>query len=193
MRAHRHLKALQVTLLLLQSEKPELPMPAVSRAHSCSEYCPPDRSEKSFSESECIALPVADEDPSTPHRARREVTSLFASQSIDGPFRSPQPSGETPIRPDYDLFEGAIMEKISVGLVPVHVPRLTEPIAPCMGFAMQAEVVKGPNRFHEFRKAQRKALPERENRIEEPEGGLFFASRIRGRSPSVREAFPLSP
>ena len=81
------------------------------------------------------------------------------------------------------------MERISVGLVPVHVPRLTEPIAPCMGFAMQAEVVKGSNKFREFRKAQRKALPERENRIEEPEGGLFFASRIRGRSPSVREAF----
>ena len=84
------------------------------------------------------------------------------------------------------------MERISVGLVPVHTPRLTDPIAPCTGFAMQAEVVKGPNRFNEFRKAQRKAVPERENRIEEPEGGLFFASRIRGRSPSVRKAFPFS-
>ena len=167
-------------------------MPAVSRSHSCSEYCPPEQSEKSFSESECIALHVASEDPSTPRRARCEITSLFASHSVDGPFRSPQPSGETPSRPDYDPFEGAIMERISVGLVPVHIPRLTDPIAPCTGFAMQAEVVKGPNKFNEFRKAQRKALPERENRIEEPEGGLFFASRIRGRSPSVRKAFPFA-
>ncbi len=84
------------------------------------------------------------------------------------------------------------MERISVGLVPVHIPRLTDPIAPCMGFVMQAEVVKGPSKFDAYRKAQRKAAPEREDRIEEPEGGLFFASRIRGRSPSVRKAFPFS-
>lgn len=170
-------------------------MPVVSSSLSCSEYFLLEQSEQSFSESECIALHVAGEDPSTPRRARREITSLFASHSVDGPFRSPQPSGETPSRPDYDPFEGAIMERISVGLVPVHIPRLTDPIAPCTGFAMQAEVVKGPNKFNEFRKAQRaqrKTVPERENRIEEPEGGLFFASRIRGRSPSVREAFPLS-
>lgn len=82
------------------------------------------------------------------------------------------------------------MERINVGLVPVHIPRLTDPIAPCMGFAMQAEVVKGPNKFNAYRKAQRRAAVERENRIEEPEGGLFFASRIRGRSPSVRKACP---
>jgi hypothetical protein len=166
-------------------------MPPVRSPHSFSEYCPPEQSEKTFSESESIALPIAGEgDPSTPRRARREVASLFASNSVDGPFRSPQSSGETPSRPDYDPFEGAIMERISVGLVPVHIPRLTDPIAPCMGFAMQAEVVKGPNKFNAYRKAQRKAATERENRIEEPEGGLFFASRIRGRSPSVREACP---
>jgi len=148
-------------------EKPDLPMPA------------------SFSESVSIALPVVGEgDPSTPRRARREVASLFASHSVDGPFRSPQSSGETPSRPDYDPLEGAIMERISVGLVPVHMPRLTDPIAPCTGFAMQAEFVKGPNKFNAYRKAQRKAAPERENRVEEPEGGLFFASRIQGRSPS---------
>ena len=54
------------------------------------------------------------------------------------------------------------MERISVGLVPVHIPRLTDPIAPCMGFVMQAEVVKGPSKFDAYRKAQRKAAPERE-------------------------------
>lgn len=129
-------------------------MAAVRSSHSFSGYCPLEQSEKSFSEPESIALPVAgEENPSTPRRACREVASLFASHSVDGPFRSPQASGETPSCPDYDPFEGAIMERISVGLVPVHIPRLTDPVAPCTGFAMQAEVVKGPNKFNAYRKA----------------------------------------
>jgi hypothetical protein len=98
-----------------------------------------------------------------------------------------QPSGETPTHVNDDPFEGADTERISVGLVPVRMPRVTEPIAPFIGFAMQAEVVKGTSKFGDFRKAQRKALPEKESRVEEPEGGLFFASRIRGRSPPVRK------
>jgi hypothetical protein len=143
---------------------------------------------KSIAESESAALLVVDGDPSTPRQVRGEWTSLFASRSIDGPFRSTQPSGETPTHAVDDPFEleGAAMERISVGTVPVHMPRLTDPIAPCIGFAMQAEVVKGTSKFSEFRKAQRKALSERESRFEETEGGLFFASRIRGRSPPVR-------
>ena len=148
---------------------------------------PPEQPEKGVSESQAIAL--SGEVPSTPHRARRESASLFASQSVDGPFRSAQPSGDTPTHTSDDPFEDADTERIRVGFVPVRIPRLTDPIAPCMGFAMQAEVVKGTSKFREFRKAQRKVLPERESRIDEPEGGLFFASRIRGRSPPVRKAF----
>ena len=150
---------------------------------------PPEQSEKGVSESESsIALAVAGEDPSAPGQARSECSSLFASDNVDSPFRSAQPSGRTPTRVDDDPFEGAAMERISVRLVPVHMPRLTDPIAPCTGFAMQAEIVKGTSKFAEFRKAQRKALPERESRVDESEGGLFFASRIRGRSPSVCKA-----
>jgi hypothetical protein len=77
------------------------------------------------------------------------------------------------------------MESISVGLVPMHMPRLTDPIALCTGFSMQAEVVKHANKFAEFRKARRKACPERESKAEESGGGLFFASRTLGRSPAV--------
>jgi hypothetical protein len=99
-----------------------------------------------------------------------------------------EPSGETPKDDKDDPFETAVMESINVGLVPLHMPRLTDPIALCTGFSMQAEVVKHTSKFAEFRKARRKAYPERERKAEEPGGGLFFASRMLGRSPAVCEA-----
>lgn len=77
------------------------------------------------------------------------------------------------------------MENINVGLVPLHMPRLTDPIALCTGFSMQAEVVKHTSKFAEFRKARRKGFPERESQAEEPGGGLFFASRTLGGIPTV--------
>jgi len=138
--------------------------------------------------SESTALPVATNEPSTPPPAHRESTSLFASDSTNGPFRFVEPSGETPTFVEDDPFESIVMESISVGLVPMHMPRLTDPIALCTGFSMQAEVVKHASKFAEFRKAQRKALPERESKAEEPGGGLFFASRTLGRSPAVCNA-----
>jgi hypothetical protein len=99
-----------------------------------------------------------------------------------------EPSGETPRHAKDDPFETAVMESINVGSVPLHMPRLTDPIALCMGFSMKAEVVKHVSKFTEFRKAQRKAFPERESKAEEPAGGLFFASRTLGRSPAVCKA-----
>ena len=80
------------------------------------------------------------------------------------------------------------MESISVGSVPMRMPRQTDPIALCTGFSMEAEVVKHASKFAEFRKAQRKAFPERESKAEESGGGLFFASRTRVRSPAVCQA-----
>jgi hypothetical protein len=118
----------------------------------------------------------------------RESPFLFASQSGHGPFRSTEPSGDTPPYVEDDPFESAFMESISVGFVPVYMPRVTEPVAPCTGFAMQAEIVQRTNKFAEFRKAQRKTLAERERKAEGSEGGVFFASRERGSSPSVRGA-----
>lgn len=99
-----------------------------------------------------------------------------------------EPSGETPKDDKGDPYGTAVMENINVGLVPLHIPRLTDPIALCTGFSMQAEVVKHTSKFAEFRKAQRKAFPERESKAEEPGGGLFFASRTLGRSPAVCKA-----
>ncbi len=97
-----------------------------------------------------------------------------------------EPSGETPkYVKDDPVVENVVMESINVGLVPLHTPRLTDPIALCTGFSMQAEVVKHTSKFAEFRKAQRKAFPDREGKAEEPGGGLFFASRMLGRSPVV--------
>jgi hypothetical protein len=126
-------------------------------------------------------------DSSRPCIARRESSFLFTLRNIASPFRDAEPSGETPTGVEDDPFEKALTENISVGSVPVHVPRLTDPIAPCTGFAMEAEVVKHASRFAEFRKAQRKACPEKVSRADESEGGLFFASRTRGRSPQVRK------
>jgi hypothetical protein len=99
-----------------------------------------------------------------------------------------EPSGETPNCVKDDPFETAVMENINVGLVPLHMPRLTDPIALCTGFSMQAEVVKHTSKFAEFRKAQKKAFPERESKAEEPGGGLFFASRTLGGNPAVCKA-----
>jgi hypothetical protein len=136
-------------------------------------------------QSDATALPVAVTEPSTPPPARRESTSLFASDSTNGPFRSVEPSGETPTFVADDPFESIVMESISVGLVPKHMPRLTDPIALCTGFSLQAEVVKHASKFTEFRKARRRAFPERESKAEEPGDGLFFASRTLGRSLAV--------
>jgi hypothetical protein len=124
---------------------------------------------------------------SRPCIARRESSFLFTLRNIASPFRGAEPSGETPTGVEDDPFDNAVTESISVGSVPVHVPRLTDPIAPCTGFAMEAEVVKHASRFAEFRKAQRKSCPEKVSRADESEGGLFFASRTRGRSPQVRK------
>ena len=101
-----------------------------------------------------------------------------------------EPSGETPRHVKDDPFEIAVMESINVSLVPLHMPRLTDPIALCMGFSMQAEVIKHASKFAEFQKAQRKAFPGRESKWEEPGGGLFFASRTLGRSPAVQYVRP---
>ncbi|KAH9998974.1 hypothetical protein BJV77DRAFT_650689 [Russula vinacea] len=130
-------------------EKPEHPMPAGALK----------------SES---ALPVTINEPCTPPPAR---TSLFASDSTNSPFRFVEPSGETPTQVEDNPFDSIVMESISVGLVPMHMPRLTDPIALCTGFSMQAEVVKHANKFAEFRKARRKACPERESKLKNQEGG----------------------
>ena len=134
-----------------------------------------------------MSLPLTSNERSTPPAARSESASLFASDCANGPFRYVEPSGETPNDVKDDPFETTVMESINVGFVPLHVPRLTDPIALCTGFSMQAEVVKHASKFAEFRKTQRKAFPERESKAEEPGGGLFFASRTLGRSPAVCE------
>jgi hypothetical protein len=138
--------------------------------------------------SESTSLPLVSNEPTTPPPARSESASLFASDSANGPFRYVEPSGDTPKHVEDNPFETAVMESINVGLVPLHIPRLTDPIALCTGFSMQAEVVKHTNKFAEFRKAQRKAFLERESKAEEPGGGLFFASRSLCRSPEVCKA-----
>jgi hypothetical protein len=138
--------------------------------------------------SESTSLPLASNEPPTPPPARSESTSLFASDSANGPFRYVEPSGETPKHVKDDPFETAVMESINVGSVTLHMPRLTDPIALCTGFSMKAEVVKHTSKFAKFRKAQRRAFPERESKAEEPGGGLFFASRTLGRSPAVCKA-----
>ncbi|KAI0253940.1 hypothetical protein BJV78DRAFT_1351505 [Lactifluus subvellereus] len=139
----------------------------------------------------------AGEDSSRPGAARRRSSFLSALRNVGNPFRSAEPSGGTPSGVDDNPFESVVTENISVGYVPVRLPRLTDPIAPCTGFAMQAEVVKHASRFTELRKAQRKTSPEKASKADESEGGLFFASRRRGRSPqlgpSTEEHFPDNP
>jgi hypothetical protein len=79
------------------------------------------------------------------------------------------------------------VESISVGSVAVYTPHLTDPIAPFAGFAMQAEVVRSTSKYSEFRGARRKTCLDKGSKAEESEGGLFFASRGRARTPQVRE------
>ncbi|KAI0303419.1 hypothetical protein B0F90DRAFT_1369571 [Multifurca ochricompacta] len=150
-----------------QLEKPELSVPA------------------GHSESESVAVRIAGKGSTRPRPVRRESSSFSALRNISSPFRGEEPSGETPTSIGNDPFERVETESISVGLVPVHIPRLTDPIAPCTGFAMQAEVVKHASRFTEFRKAQQKTFSENTSKAAESEGGLFFASRKRGRSPQL--------
>ena len=118
---------------------------------------------------------------------RRESSISFDSRSHSSrPFRGEEPSGDTPGWVDDDPFEGVVVESISVGSVPVHTPQLTDPIAPFAGFSMQAEVVKSTSKYTEFRKAQKKTFLDKGSKAEEAEGGLFFASRERGRTLQVR-------
>ena len=118
---------------------------------------------------------------------RRESVLPSELCSTSSPFRGVELSGDTPAWVDDDPFEGVIVESISVGSVPVHTPHLTDPIAPFAGFAMQAEVVKSTSKYTEFRKAQQKTFLDIGGKADESEGGLFFASRERGRTPQVRE------
>jgi len=109
-------------------------------------------------------------------------------RSHGSPFRVVEPSGDIPAWVDDDPFEDVVVESISVGLVLVHTPHLTNPIAPFTGFAMQAEVVKSTGKYTEFRKAQKKTFLDKVSKAtEESEGGLFFASRERGRNSQVRK------
>ena len=116
---------------------------------------------------------------------RRESSLPSMLRSSGSPFRGVELSGDTPTWVDDDPFESGVVESISVGSVPVHTPQVTDPIAPFTGFAMQAEVVK--SKYTEFRKAQQKTFLDRVCKAEESEGGLFFASRERGRNPQVRK------
>ena len=118
---------------------------------------------------------------------RRERSLPSMLRSSGSPFRGVELSGDTPAWVDDNPFETGIVESISVGSVPVHTPQLTDPIAPFMGFAMQAEVVKSTSKYTEFRKAQKRTFLDKACKAEESEGGLFFASRERGRNPQVRK------
>ncbi|KAF8270360.1 hypothetical protein EI94DRAFT_1798242 [Lactarius quietus] len=118
-----------------------------------------------------------------PSAVRRD--SLLSSElhsPSSSPFRGVKPTGDTPAWVDDDPFEDVVVESISVGSVPVHTPHLTDPIAPFAGFAMQAEVVKNASKYTEFRKAQKRTFLDKGSKAEESEGGLFFASRERGRT-----------
>jgi hypothetical protein len=108
-------------------------------------------------------------------------------RSSGSPFRGVELSGDTPAWVDDNPFEGGVVESISVGSVAVYTPQLTDPIAPFTGFSMQAEVFKTTSKYTEFRKAQQKTFLDKVCKAEESEGGLFFASRERGRNPQVRE------
>lgn len=120
---------------------------------------------------------------------RRESSLPSKLCGSSSPFRGVEPSDcDTPAWVDDDPFESVVVESISVGSVPVHTPHLTDPIAPFTGFAMQAEVVKSTSKFAEFRKAQKKTFPDKVSKAEESGGGLFFASRERGRNPQVRKS-----
>ncbi|KAH9028133.1 hypothetical protein EDB85DRAFT_1892698 [Lactarius pseudohatsudake] len=137
-------------------------------------------------ESTTTASVTGDGDSYGPGAVRREI-SLPSSmlRGPSSPFRG-ELSGETPAWVDDDPFEDVVVESISVGSVAVHTPHLTDPIAPFTGFAMRAEVVKSTSKYTEFRKAQKKTFLDKVSKAaEESEGGLFFASRERGRNPQL--------
>jgi hypothetical protein len=125
-------------------------------------------------------------------RRESSLSSELRSAS-SSPFRGVEPSGDTPAWVDNDPFDDVVVESISVGSVPVHTPHLTDPIAPFAGFSMQAEVVKSASKYPDFRKAQRRTLFDKGSKAEESEGGLFFASRERGRASQVREVRIVRP
>ncbi|KAI9434008.1 hypothetical protein H4582DRAFT_1983973 [Lactarius indigo] len=135
------------------------------------------------SESESTTASVAGDSDSCAVRRKSSLPSMRRGPS--SPFRG-ELSGETPAWVDDDSFEDVVVESISVGSVAVHTPHLTDPIAPFTGFAMRAEIVKSTSMYTEFRKAQRKTFLDKVSKAaEESEGGLFFASRERGRNPQL--------
>ncbi|KAH9014965.1 hypothetical protein EDB85DRAFT_2157085 [Lactarius pseudohatsudake] len=128
---------------------------------------------------------AGDGDSYGPGAVRREFSLPSTLRGPSSPFRG-ELSGETPAWVDDDPFEDVVVESISVGSVAVHTPHLTDPIAPFTGFAMRAEVVKSTSKYTEFRKAQKKTFLDKVSKAaEESEGGLFFASRERGRNPQL--------
>ncbi|KAH8983576.1 hypothetical protein EDB86DRAFT_2966341 [Lactarius hatsudake] len=138
-------------------------------------------------ESATTASVTGDGDSYGPGAVRRENSLPSMLRGPSSPFRG-ELSGETPAWVDDDSFEDVVVESISVGSVPIHTPHLTDPIAPFAGFAMRAEVVKSASKYTEFRKAQKKTFLDKVSKAaEESEGGLFFASRERGRNPQVRK------
>ena len=141
---------------------------------------------KSISESESTISIIGDSGSYGPCDTRRESSLRLSNPS--SPLRGAAPSSNTLSWVDGGPFEGGIVESISVGSVSVHIPQLTYPIAPVTGFAMQAEVVKSQSKFTEFRRTQRRAIPGKMTKIDDSEGGPFFASRERGPNPPVREA-----
>ncbi|KAH9171521.1 hypothetical protein EDB89DRAFT_1971678 [Lactarius sanguifluus] len=133
-------------------------------------------------ESTTTASVTGDGDSYGPGAVRRETSLPSMLRGPSSPFRG-ELSGETPAWVDDGPFENVVVESISVGSVPVHTPHLTDPIAPFTGFAMRAEVVKSTSKYTEFRKAQKKTFLDKVSKAtEESEGGLFFASRERGRN-----------
>ncbi|KAH9001706.1 hypothetical protein EDB92DRAFT_92942 [Lactarius akahatsu] len=165
----------------------EPPTLAVSQP-TISNASPPEKNNnnKGASEPESTTASVAgDSDSYGPGAVRRENSLPSMLRGPSSPFRG-ELSGETPAWVDDDPFEDVVVESISVGSVPVHIPHLTDPIAPFTGFAMRAEVVKSTSKYTEFRKAQKKTFLDRVSKgAEESEGGLFFASRERGRNPQL--------
>ncbi|KAH9053875.1 hypothetical protein EDB87DRAFT_1689788 [Lactarius vividus] len=128
---------------------------------------------------------TGDGDSYGPGAVRRENSPPSTLRSPSSPFRA-ELSDETPAWADDDPFEDVVVESISVGSVSVHTPHLTDPIAPFTGFAMRAEVVKSTSKYTEFRKSQKKTFLDKMSKAaEESEGGLFFASRERGRNPQL--------
>ncbi|KAH9028164.1 hypothetical protein EDB84DRAFT_1677354 [Lactarius hengduanensis] len=128
---------------------------------------------------------TGDGDSYGPGAVRREISLPSTLRGPSSPFRG-ELSGETPAWVDDDPFEDVVVESIGVGSVAVHTPHLTDPIAPFTGFAMRAEVVKSTSKYTEFRKAQKKTFLDKVSKAaEESEGGLFFASRERGRNPQL--------